>query len=475
MPIDDTQTTDSFLFFRQLRTALGEFRLAFASKNNLNEVHGSDDLDYMRDASVAVLQQAPGGGRLILWSTAIFLLIALVWSALAELDEVTRGEGKVIPSTQIQIVQNLEGGILSEILIKPGDVVKNNQVILKIDDTRFSSSFREGRVNFAALQAKAARLKAEADGLDVMELGEVNIDDTEVVKQEQLLFESRKQELANTLSILEQQLAQRQQELSELQAKAQQLKRSLNLVKKELSLTRPLVNDGAISEVEVLRLERQVNDLSGELQRTRLAIPSANAKLSEAKAKREEQVFIFRNEAREEYNQVASDLRRLNESNMALEDRVNRTEVRSPVNGTIKQVMVSTIGGVIQPGMDLVEIVPLDDTLVIEARIRPADIAFLHSEQKATVKFTAYDYAIYGGLDAKVEHISADTITDEQGDSYYLVKVRTDKNSLGTKEGVLPIIPGMLTNVDILTGKKTVLDYLLKPVLKAREKAMRER
>ena len=284
-----------------------------------------------------------------------------------------------------------------------------------------------------------------------------------------------KEQLAAKLQILEEQLAQRRQELAELKSRLGELNRTYGLLNKELSMTRPLVAQGAVSEVEVLRLQRQASEMSGNIQTTKIAIPKVESKITEAKKALEEERLIFHNTARKELNEAYGRLEGITASAVALADRLERTAVRSPVRGTINQIKVNTVGGTIQPGMDLIEIVPLEDTLLVEARIKPADIAFLHPAQQAVVKFTAYDFTIYGGLDADLEHISADSITDKQGNDYYLVRLRTRQNSLGSKEKPLPIIPGMVVSVDILTGKKTILTYLLKPVLRARHMALRER
>ena len=435
-----------------------------------------EDLNFVTDANAAILANTPKGGRIMLLGAAGFIFTMLAWASIAEIDEVTKGEGKVIPSSQVQVVQNLEGGILSEILIKEGQTVSKDQVILRIDDTRFSSSLKESRLQILAMMAKAARLKAEADGKKDLKLPEeVEKEAAKLGRQERRLFESRKNELKAGIDILKQQVSQRKQEVAELQAKKKQLSRSYSLAKKELTISRPLLKQGAISEVELLRLERQVADLQGQLDAARLSIPRIQSTLDEARQKVSEMELRFRNEARGEYNDVAAELDRISESSVALEDRVRRTSVRSPVRGTIKQILINTVGGVIQPGAELVEIVPLEDTLLIETKIRPQDIAFLRPGQEATIKFTAYDFAIYGGLTAKVEHISADTIADEKGDSYYQVRLRTEKNYLGTEADPLPIIPGMVAEVDVLTGKKTILDYILKPVLRAKDRALSER
>ncbi len=448
-----------------------------ADKGRAEEVLASDDLDFVTDAAAAVRERTPRGARLILWLTLLFVVLFLVWASRASIDEVTKGQGKVIPSSQVQVVQNLEGGILAELLVSEGEMVDKGQVLLRIDDTRFASSLRESRLQYLALLAKAARLRAETEGSEkAPEMpGEVKTEAPQIGQRESRLFASRRQELETSIGILQQQVAQRRQEIEEQKAKRTQLNERYKLAQRELKLTRPLMDQGAVSEVEVLRLQRQVSELKGNLAATRYAIQRARSRIDEAERKVKEQRLNFRNKAREELNDVEAQLAQLSESAVALEDRVRRTEVKSPVRGTVKRLMVNTVGGVIQPGAELVEIVPLEDTLLVEAHIRPRDIAFIGPGQRAMVKLTAYDFAIYGGLEAEVEHISADTITNERGESYYLVRVRTRKNHLGNDDAALPIIPGMLAEVDILTGKKTVLDYLLKPVMRARYQALRER
>lgn len=433
------------------------------------------DREYLTDLGSAVLQQSPRGGRLMLWAVVLFFVFAAYWASIAELDEVTRGTGKVIPSSQVQVIQNLEGGILAEILVSEGDIVKPGQTLLRIDDTRFASSYREGRVGYLNLKARAARLQAEAEGVEFVIPEEVQNQQPELVQREFHLFQSRAEELESNIRILEQQVNQRKQELAELNVKEANLVGSYQLLRRELDLTAPLEKEGVVSEVEVIRLKRQVNDLDGQLKATRLAIPRLRSILEEAEQKVEETKLEFRAKSREELNETLAELARTTEANQALEDRVKRTWVKSPVRGTVKQLMVNTVGGVIQPGMDLVEIVPLEDTLLVEAKIRPSDIAFIRPGQDVTVKLTAYDFAIYGGLHASLEHISADTITDSEGESFYLVRVRTDRNQLGSEAEPLPIIPGMQTEVDILTGKKTVLTYLVKPVLRGMNRALSER
>jgi adhesin transport system membrane fusion protein len=434
----------------------------------------AEDVDLTTDIRTSILAQSPRGGRAIIWVTFALFFIFLIWAYFSNIEQVTRGEGKVIPSSQIQIVQNLEGGILSEILVDVGELVKKDQMLLRIDETRFSSSFQQNRSKYLSFKARAARLLSEANGTDYKVPQEVVDEKPEIGVREQELFESRRREFQSSMDILQEQISQRQHEYRELTTKLEELTRTNKLLQKELELTRPLVAQGAVSEVEVLHLERQASQMQGEIETIKQTIPKAQSRLQEAQLGLRENKLAFFNKAKTELNQVLAELEEVSASAIALEDRLRRTNVRSPVTGTINRLLVNTVGGVIQPGMDLVEIVPLEDTLVVEARIKPADIAFLRPDQEAKVKFTAYDFTIYGGLDARLEHISADSITEEQGNSYYLVRLRTDRNYLGPETNPLPIIPGMVASVDILTGKKTILAYLLKPVLRAKYMALRE-
>ena len=434
----------------------------------------AEDIDLTTDIRTSILAQSPRGGRAIIWVIFVLFLMFMVWAYYSNIEQVTRGDGKVVPSTQIQIVQNLEGGILSEIMVDVGELVKKDQLLLRIDETRFSSSFKQNRVKYLSYKARAARLLSEANGTSFEVPKEVMDEKPEIGIREQELFESRNREFQSNMDILQEQISQREHEYKELTTKLEELARTYALLQKELELTRPLVAQGAVSEVEVLHLERQASQMQGEIATIRQTIPKAQSRLQESQLALRENELVFFNKAKSELNEILAELDEVSASAIALEDRLRRTNVRSPVTGTINRLLVNTVGGVIQPGMDLVEIVPLEDTLVVETKIKPADIAFLRPNQEAKVKFTAYDFTIYGGLNAKLEHISADSITDEKGNSFYLVRLRTDKNYLGPESDPLPIIPGMVASVDILTGKKTILAYLLKPVLRAKYMALRE-
>ena len=442
----------------------------------LERMSGADKAQELQgfeaDSDYAILQQEPLRARILLKSVGIALAIAVMWAAVSRLDEVTRGEGKVIPSRQLQVLQSLDGGVVEEILVKEGDVVDAEQVLLRIDPTRFASSVRESRVQYSALVVKAARLKALTEGTPFKVPDEIAKEDPKTVEEERRLYESRRNELETQSSIARQQLAQRQQELVEVRARYEQASKSYDISARELAVTKPLIASGAVSEVELLRLERDVARFRGERDMASAQISRIQASISEASHKLEEVGLAFRNESGKELGETMARLNALAEGSVGLSDKVTRSVLRSPVKGTVKRVLVNTVGGVVQPGKDVIEIVPLEDNLLLEARVQPRDIAFLRPGQKVVVKFTAYDFSIYGGLDGKLEHIGADSVVDEKGNAYYTVRVRTNKPTLGNN---LPVIPGMIVEVDIITGEKSVLTYLLKPVLRAKARALSER
>lgn len=424
------------------------------------------------DSDHAMLWQEPLHARIFLKLLVTTLVIALFWAAFSKVDEVTRGDGKVIPSQHLQVLQSMDGGVISEILIKEGAIVEPDQVLLRIDQTRFESSVRENRVQYNALVAKSARLKALTEGSAFKVPEDVAAIDPQTVAEEQRLYESRRNELETTRSIARQQLAQRRQELVETQAKQVQAEKSYEISSKELAVTKPLIGSGAVSEVELLRLERDVSRYRGERDMASAQLSRVQAAISEASHKLDEVGIAFRNESGKEFADTMAKLNAMAENNIGLSDKVSRSVLRSPMKGTVKRLFVNTVGGVVQAGKDLIEIVPLDDSLFVEVRVQPRDIAFLHPGQKAVVKFTAYDFSIYGGLEGKLEHIGADSVVDEKGNNYYVLRVRTDRPSLGEN---LPVIPGMVAEVDIVTGAKSILTYLLKPVLRAKARAFSER
>nr|WP_218170194.1 HlyD family type I secretion periplasmic adaptor subunit [Pseudomonas costantinii] len=439
---------------------------------------GTDSLQGqpLPEVNKALIEDAPRVIRLTIWAIIAFFVFLVTWAGFSSIDEVTRGDGKAIPSSKLQKIQNLEGGIVSELYVKEGQIVEAGAPLIRLDDTRFVSNAGETEALRLAMQLRVERLSAQVDDRPLNIPDDVLKAAPSQAANERSLYDSRRQQLKDEVGGLQEQLVQRQQELREFSSKQGQYRNQLSLQRQEINMSEPLVAQGAVSPVEVLRLKRAEMETRGQLDATTLAIPRAESAIKEVQRKIDETRGKFRSEALTQLNEARTELNKAESTGRALEDRVSRTLVTSPVRGIVKQLLVNTVGGVIQPGSDMVEIVPLNDTLLVEAKIRPQDIAFLHPGQEAIVKFTAYDYTIYGGLKAKLERIGADTITDEdKKTTYYMITLRTDRSHLGTDEKPLLIIPGMVASVDIITGKKSILSYLLKPIIKARAEALHER
>lgn len=450
------------LFDRFIQAAFGHW---------LKEV-ATEEQNWNADVNRAFVEQQPLRVHSLLYTIGLVVILLVLWAAWAKIDEVTRGEARVIPSQQVQIIQSQDGGVVKEILIREGDIVEQGQLLISLDQTRSESMLRESRAELLGLRAKVERLNAVVDDKTFEPSEELQQLIPSILEQEKRLYGDNLQRLQAIRNIADEQLIQRQQELSELEARKNQLTKSLSLSTRELNVTRPLVSSGAVSEVELLRLERDTTNINGELEQTKAQIEKSKSSITEAiNSKREVELAYF-NELREDLSATIARVNALEESSTGLTDRVNQTLVKSPVKGTIKRLYFNTVGGVVLPGREIVEIVPLDDTLLLEAKIQPRDIAFLRPGQEAMVKFTAYDFVVYGGLKGTVERIGADTIIDEEGNAYYNVRVRTTE-SFNNED--MPIIPGMVAEVDILTGKKTILAYLMKPVLRAKQYALTER
>lgn len=431
-----------------------------------------EDRTWAEEADLAILEQAPLRAKKILYWMVIVLAALVGWAGLTEIDEITRGEGRVIPSHQVQVVQSYDGGIVSELLVREGETVVKGQALVRVDQTRAVSSLRENRSQYLSLLVKQSRLRALATGAEFIQGEKIKAEAPELYTQEYALYAAGKAELAAQKVIATEQLKQRQRELAETQARLEQTKRGYELTNRELEVTRPLKASGAVSEVDLLRLERDASRLRGERNQAREQVGRVRSAIAEAKSKIDEVELVFRSKVRTELSETTAKLNALTEVRVALDDKVKQSVLNSPVNGTVSRLFYNTVGGVIQPGKEVLEIVPTDDTLVLETKIQPKDIAFVGVNQAAAVKLTAYDYTIYGTMEAKVVGIAADSIIDEKGNAFYIVKVQTLKPNLGED---LPIIPGMVASVDIITGKKSVLSYLLKPVLKAKSYAFTER
>jgi adhesin transport system membrane fusion protein len=412
------------------------------------------DFAFANDVRAAAELRTPRTSRILLTSSLALIATFLIWANFAILDEVKRGNGKVIPSRQTQIIQSLEGGIVDQILVQEGDIVRRGQPLMRINDTKFASEFGEIRERSGAMAARVARLEAEAAGRDkVVFPPELQSIAPRAVATERSVFENRSRKIAQDIDVLTQQETR--------------LSDTLKLMTREVELTRSLFKQKVVPEIEMLRLEQKFSDVKGQLAETQSKIATTRA--------------TFRSQADEDLAKSKGDLAVLDENIKSAQDRVRRTELQAPVYGIVNKVNVTTIGAVVQPAANVMEIVPLEDTLLVEGRIRPQDIAFIRPKQDAVVKLTAYDSSVYGSLKGKVERISADAIIDEKADkaerqeAFYRVIVRTEKNHLGSEHTPLPIIPGMVATVEVLTGEKSVLDYLIKPARMLRDEALRER
>lgn len=411
--------------------------------------------------------------HIMLVTIVLFFVCFITWAYNATLEEVTRGEGRIIASSQTQVVQHLEGGILENLLVREGQIVEKDQVLMRIENKIAEAELAEKRKRYITLLATAARLRAETSGSESIQYPDIVVAQApDVAASERQLFIRRQEQLEQQIQILVDQKRQKIQELQELLGRTDSLKRQLLIAQEEIELIEPLVESGASSRLDLIRARQKIEDLESQIGATELSVPRTRTAISEADRRIEEKQSSFKAEAQQDLNTSVAEANQLEEEITAGVDRVTRTEIRSPVRGTVNKVLLNTIGGVVRPGDDLVEIVPLGDALLVEARIRPADRAQLWPGLPAVVKLSAYDYSIFGGLDAQLVDISADTITDDQGETFYRIRLRTDQTNLGEDK---PIIPGMTASVDILTGEKTVLQYLMKPILKAKQNALRER
>ena len=451
------------------------------------------DLEMADDVYGAMMTEVPSLHRLTIWSMAGLIVCFVVWAYFSSLDQVTSGLGKVIPSSKVQIIQSLDGGVLQDIFVQEGMQVIKGQPLVRIDDTRYRSDFEQQKQEIDSLRADIIRLRAELSSILIgdVEKWQLEIlitksipqfpDDlknsaSSLVKRQQDEYIGRLDSLINQIAIQARQIEQRVQEVAELHSKISTLKTSFDFAGQELELTRPLAAKNIVPKIELLKLERSVNEIEGELRAVRLLLPKLESSVEESILKRRETVLVYRTEARAQLNELQGTLSKINKAQIGAQDKVTKALITSPVVGTIKSVYINTLGGVVQPGETIIEIVPTEDKLLIEAKIKPQDIGFIYPGLAAVVKVTAYDFARYGGLTGTVEHISADTTQDEEGNSFYLIRVRTDASSIKNKNNEeMAIIPGMMTTVDVITGKRTILDYILNPILRAQQAALRER
>ena len=407
-------------------------------KNNQESIKSSD-LQLVNDLNAALQKEKHHGQFWVVMLLFAFLVVFVIWAYNSPLEEVTRGQGSIIPSSREQVIQSLDPGTISEMMVREGDVVEKDQILLKLDDTRSSAILRESEAKVANLEAMVARLKAEAYGTAMVFPKGLS---KELIQREQAAYEARRRALVEAVAGLNQSKA---------------------VLDREITITAPMVKHGVVSEVELLRMQRESNDLALQITQRK---------------------NDYAARANEELVKTESELAQAKENMAMRADPVERSEVRAPLRGVVKDIKINTVGGVVNAGQDIMTIVPLDEKLLVEAYINPRDVAFIHPGLPAVVKISAYDYAIYGGLDGKVTLISPDTISNQArtdqlkldpNQVYYRLLVQTDGNSLRDKEGKeMPIIPGMVATVDVKTGEKTVFQYLIKPITRMKE-ALRER
>lgn len=429
----------------------------------------NDDIEYINSVSKALVEHTPNSTRVVLYTILLVVISFFIWAYFANIDQLVRGEGKVIPYGQNQIVQNFEGGIISELMVEEGTLVKKGDILLKLENKQYSSTYEKNVFEIQELIAQQERLFAQANGNDFIKKS------NDIYIKEYDLYLSNLEQLNSKLKVLDEQISQKVKEKNEINSKVRFLTQNFDLIRQEQKVMEPLVNKGIVSKVEFLKLLREANSIKDELEFNKLSLSRIESSVKEYKNRYSEAKNEFQNNSQKEYNEVTSKIKQYSKQNKGLEDQVTRTVVLAPVSGYIKKMFVNTIGGSVQPGMDLVEIVPIEKRLLIEAKIKPEDIAFLYQEQKATIKFTAYDFAIYGSLEGEIEKISPDSVTDKENETYYLVYIRTNKDYLGTQSKPLMIMPGMRGSADIITGKKTLLTYLLKPIIKTKQYAFSEK
>jgi adhesin transport system membrane fusion protein len=433
---------------------------------------GADEHRY-----VLTEDRPPRAFVMVILAVCAFLFCGLVWASWAQVDEISRADGRVIPSGKTQVIQSAEPGVIVDILVRAGEQVKKGQQLIRLDDTTTSSSAGEVEARVEAFKAQVARLRAEYEGASSYPCPEeIATAAPDICANEAALMSVRAAALEQGKQVLLQRVEQRRRELAEVVASEARQRDSLALAQENHDLLQPLAEKGLVAQTEFIAAQREVNDLTGQIEVATESKARLEAALSEAELQVQQADLQFRQDALAELTLRLAELNAADEALRGASDRVARTDIRSPVDGIVNSLDVNTIGAVVQAGSRLLDIVPVSDTLLVEARLKPSDVAFVLPGQEALIKLTAYDFAIFGGLTGKVENVSADSIVDpDTRETYYVVLVRADASALSYHDQELPVLPGMVTSVDILTGRKTVLQYLMKPINKARDEAFRER
>jgi len=433
------------------------------------------ETDFMSELEAANHMRPNKAAIFLFLSIVALITCAFFWSAITKVEEITRAQGSVVPSQDIQIVQSLEGGVLEELLVSEGQAVKKGDILMRISDVQFASEERGTEARSLSLKAKKARLEAEARGGE-FKLPQDVLDKTpQIAANEKSLYESRQKELQNTYAILDDRIAKASAELAETKAQINGYSNSKRLLGQELEITKEMVRKRAAPKIDEIRLSREISVLTGQINAAAQRRRALEAELQVARKERTSQLDKFQSQALGELNQVETEIAGLKENLTSISDRVDRAELRAPVDGTVNRIAIKTIGGVVEPAARLVEIVPMDDELKIIAKVQPNDVAFIRAGQPAKVKITAYDPQKYGALDGQLTRIGASSVNDAEGNVFFEIEVRTLKNFMGDETNPLPITPGMIADVEVITGKRTILEYLMKPILRARDRAFTER
>ena len=428
------------------------------------------------DKLLSLDEDLPASSHMLLFLIAGIIITFIFFANVTYLDELTRGAGEVVPSQDVQIISNLEGGIVEEIFVRTDDEVKKGEPLMRLRDVNAISEFESNKARVLGLQAAIVRLTAESAGETVLAFPEeLVINAPEAVAEEKKAFQANRQQIQGQLNILEDQQLQREQEVNETRTAIRGVQEQITLIKSERDQIMPAVQRGSLPQFELVELEQRLAQKQAELDSLQSSLPRLRTAVEEARKRKQDLLDTAKAQAQAELSEKTAEVLSIEKKLVALEDRKIRTEIISPVHGIVKNIKVTTLGGVVKPGEDIIEIVPKDDRLVIEARIKPEDVGFLKQGQDAVIKLTSYDFTIYGGLSGTLTDISADTIKTDEGESFYRARIETDRTSLSYKGQELAIRPGMQASVDIVTGRKSIMDYILKPIHKTISGSLRER
>lgn len=436
---------------------------------------------YAGEGASTIVASGSGKGQikraslLLLWGIALFFVVLFAWIAIAEVDNVTRADGRVMPSAKMQVIQNLEGGIVKSVLVKQGQQVAAGELLLTLSDVQLNADQNARQQQILALDARAARLLAQASGKPPQFSQQVMASAPDLMAAEQATLLSKKLEQESQISVLNSQIEQKRRELEETTVTLEGAQKGLLLGREERATIARLVERGLEPRLELVRADRSLVEQESRVNVAKVSVQRVNSGINEIVSRQEALTRQFRSEALNELNRTLADLSPLKQAMPAIEDKLLRADIKSPMKGIVNRVFVTTIGGIVKPGDPIMEVVPADDELVLDAMVLPKDIGFVKLGQNARVKITAYDYSIFGALDGKVTNISADAVPNEKGEAFYQVRIETQTKSIEVIDKKLLILPGMQAQVDIITGKKTILQFLSKPIIALKENAFRER